>query len=51
MTAGHSSLLFAVADIHRGPGPVTEFVRNERLLDDVSFQQVDGEQTDLAWCT
>ncbi|MBB3274138.1 MULTISPECIES: serine hydrolase domain-containing protein [Pseudomonas] len=44
----HMSQLFPVAAIHRGPGPVTEFERNERSLDAVLFQRVDGGQTDLA---
>ena len=44
----HMSQLFPVAAIHRSPGPVTELERNERSLDDVRFQRVDGGQTDLA---
>ncbi|XVN20045.1 serine hydrolase [Pseudomonas corrugata] len=44
----HMSQLFPVAAIHRSPGPVTELERNERSLNDVRFQRVDGGQTDLA---
>jgi CubicO group peptidase (beta-lactamase class C family) len=44
----HMSQLFPVAPIHRGSGPVTELERNERSLDGVRFQRVDGAQTDLA---
>ncbi|SEO38169.1 serine hydrolase [Pseudomonas sp. ok266] len=44
----HMSQLFPVASIHRGSGPVTELERNERSLDGVRFQRVDGAQTDLA---
>ena len=44
----HMSQLFPVAAIHRGSGPVTELERNERSLDGVCFQRVDGAKTDLA---
>lgn len=44
----HMSQLFPVAAIHRSSEAVVEFERDERALDHVAFERVDGTHTDLA---